>query len=274
MTSNSAVSYSINLIKTMNKICEPLVKHLNIECCSYVRVYEDGAYLLMSNTFEEYIKKYMCDVRSMSQFFKRCLKSAAFYRSNYSMWPRSAFYECPVEKICAEFGVVYDFSIIYRTRNFVEKFSFGMKCSMQDKTEFYIGNIFLLDEFVNYFRIKAKDFIDITDKSFLGVYDEKANFNSSSFLTNEESFLECLQDVGVIIANAFGDSVVLSKREAQCLRLMCQGKVSKEVAAELNISPRTVEYHFSQIRQKTLLNRKSQLVSSYLKSRKYPYVTP
>lgn len=60
--------------------------------------------------------------------------------------------------------------------------------------------------------------------------------------------------------------VHLSKREAECLYQLRLGKTAKESAKALNISPRTVETHLENIKQKTLCKTKLELMSQIMPS--------
>ena len=51
----------------------------------------------------------------------------------------------------------------------------------------------------------------------------------------------------------------LQGRELDVLRLVVQGKTDNEIGQELFISPRTVQYHLTRIREKTGLRRRSEL---------------
>jgi DNA-binding CsgD family transcriptional regulator len=55
----------------------------------------------------------------------------------------------------------------------------------------------------------------------------------------------------------------VTNRELEVLFWLSNGLSTKEIAGEMNISPRTVEDHISNVRQKTSLYRRSQLVSFY-----------
>ena len=52
---------------------------------------------------------------------------------------------------------------------------------------------------------------------------------------------------------------LLGAREQEILRLVAQGYTDKEIGKRLYISPRTVQNHLTQIRQKTGLRRRSEL---------------
>ena len=52
---------------------------------------------------------------------------------------------------------------------------------------------------------------------------------------------------------------LLGEREHQILRLLARGHTDKEIAAEIYISPRTVQNHLTRIREKTGLRRRTEL---------------
>jgi DNA-binding NarL/FixJ family response regulator len=58
---------------------------------------------------------------------------------------------------------------------------------------------------------------------------------------------------------ANGGRALLSQREQQILRLIASGHTDKEIAAELGVSPHTVQNHLRRTRDKTGLHRRSEL---------------
>ncbi len=68
------------------------------------------------------------------------------------------------------------------------------------------------------------------------------------------------------VAAAPGPAVapVLTERQKQILKLFCGGRVTKEIAFQLNISPRTVEYHKYQMMKKFSARSFSELVAQVL----------
>lgn len=56
-------------------------------------------------------------------------------------------------------------------------------------------------------------------------------------------------------------NVELSEREIQVLRLAAKGKTNEQIARLLNLSPRTVRYHLTNIYNKTGSNSKAQAVA-------------
>ncbi|MBT4879889.1 MAG: helix-turn-helix transcriptional regulator [Alphaproteobacteria bacterium] len=64
------------------------------------------------------------------------------------------------------------------------------------------------------------------------------------------------------LKNQFNSSY-LTKREVECLQHLATGKIVKEVAQSLNLSPRTVDFYLKNIKEKTGCRSKSQLISLY-----------
>lgn len=60
--------------------------------------------------------------------------------------------------------------------------------------------------------------------------------------------------------NSKTDSIYLSKRELECLRLTVMGKPAKQVAFNLGLSPRTVEEYLDNIKRKMNVSSKSALI--------------
>ena len=59
--------------------------------------------------------------------------------------------------------------------------------------------------------------------------------------------------------DASGIRPLLGDREHEVLRLLARGHTDKEIAAQIYISPRTVQNHLTRIREKTGLRRRSEL---------------
>ena len=58
-------------------------------------------------------------------------------------------------------------------------------------------------------------------------------------------------------------SISLSKREWECLSEVARGKTCKEIACDFSISPRTVEKHLDNIKDKARVHYKSELVKLF-----------
>ena len=53
---------------------------------------------------------------------------------------------------------------------------------------------------------------------------------------------------------------VVTKRELECIKLLMQGQTAKQIAKNLNISYRTVEAHFQNIKLKTCCKNRYDII--------------
>ena len=58
--------------------------------------------------------------------------------------------------------------------------------------------------------------------------------------------------------NAYGEAIKLTKREAEVLSLLIEGKSSREAAAMLYINKRTVDFHLANIYDKLQVSNRVQ----------------
>ncbi len=70
---------------------------------------------------------------------------------------------------------------------------------------------------------------------------------------------EVLQNLMSHPADTAKDDIGLTGREREVLQLLAEGKIIKEIAAILNVSPRTVEFHKNNIVAKTGLHTTAEL---------------
>ncbi len=68
------------------------------------------------------------------------------------------------------------------------------------------------------------------------------------------------------------NTIKLSEQQYKCLYFLSHGMTYKEIAIEMNISPRTVECYINLIRRKSNIQAKSRLVSFFLKQN-YPWLS-
>lgn len=98
---------------------------------------------------------------------------------------------------------------------------------------------------------KKRDFLDII----------KTELQVSSFSPNSLLQGGATQTNEVYQAWYRGKATSLSKREAQCLYYLLQGKTAKQIAQCLYLSHRTIEEYVNQVRLKMGFNNKYELIS-------------
>lgn len=146
----------------------------------------------------------------------------------------------------------------YRESEYVEAISFASNMQV-NAVGYFLANMDLLEKFNQYFRKSASKLIEQAVKSKIIIPEIMRGYESieSSFSLNSDDRKKFLRSIGYNVMDN------LSKREYGCLQYIARGMTSKESAKIMTISPRTVEVHINNIKEKLNCFRKSQLAELY-----------
>ena len=118
-----------------------------------------------------------------------------------------------------------------------------------------------LEKFIKYFETKVEE-----------ICSEKSDSNTIilpnyhyKILTEDQQLDPILFEAELCVSPEYEKTslchnILLTSREKECLSLIAQGYTMKNAARKLKISPRTVEQHLRNIKDKYGLNTKNQLV--------------
>ncbi|MEN7550752.1 response regulator transcription factor [Rapidithrix thailandica] len=97
----------------------------------------------------------------------------------------------------------------------------------------------------------------------------EAVLNGNDYFSQEllKNVIISLGDSKKIKTNQGQNSLQLSEREQEVLQQICNGLSTKEIAEELNISPRTVEGHKTKLMDKTAAKNTSNLIMIAIKNK-------
>lgn len=126
----------------------------------------------------------------------------------------------------------------------VESFYFGFSTSEIDALQFFVKKSHLLDMFNHYFMRSATEVLAAANNHRL-IYPD--NIIDTSFFENDEE-------------TAQGNFYNISLREKECLSYLKEGLSAKQIANSMNVSYRTIEKHFENIRYKTACHTQKELI--------------
>lgn len=141
-------------------------------------------------------------------------------------------------------------------------FSFSFDKDSDNKADFFLKNIPLFLKFIDFFRLQAVDLIDDKDRRKIAVFPNKFSIEADEDSLSIENFLSELNKP-FLLKSFTGETVSLTRRESECFKIFLTNKSAKEIANILNLSPRTVELHISNIKHKLGVNYKNQLLTTY-----------
>ncbi|MCK4608436.1 MAG: helix-turn-helix domain-containing protein [Gammaproteobacteria bacterium] len=147
--------------------------------------------------------------------------------------------------------------IFKKHQDFIEQLEFASADKNYPAIELCLNKFHLLEKFVFYFKDKAAKLIAKSDKEHLIIPDSMQNK-----ALEEKTYSEfCnLIKTNKIHLNFKSKAIILTKREYEVLLQFAQGKTVKEAAKVLNISPRTVESHLKNAKDKSNCLFKSQII--------------
>ena len=240
----------ISFCHDLASICRPL-NHIGIDYLSYTRVYNDGGRICLSSRpkiLEEHFaqKKYL-----------RCgnEKHPDSYKSDeIILWSTLANQSVYEE---ARLMDIHHGIYLFGKKNDGYCDSLGFASADNDPAIInnYFNNFDLLKKFVSYFHEEASTLLSRAEqyRVVLPFNDESAN---PAYKSHQ---VEKLFSVN----NSLGK---LTNRQRECIYLLIQGKPTKIIASELNISIRTLEDHLRDIKIRLHCKNKTELIIKLAKA--------
>jgi len=247
ITNESAFLYTQAVRPQIIDICDPL-KCFNMKNFGYLKIFTNSAYLRLGSTPLEYQKRFLkipTLTKTLEEPAHQCTKST----DTYFIWPTKITKD-PIISLAHEYNIWHGVTIYYKNFDHIELFSFSFDCSHDDKTNFFINNVECLTQFSQYFKLKARHLINCSDQRRLAMFKDGLD-------------LKMFDDPTLSQEKNQEKPIKFSKQENNCIKFLAQGRTMKEVGRILNLSPRTVESYIRNIKNKTGLNYKSQIVDLF-----------
>ena len=272
-TNESAYKYLQSVSDEVTRICEPLALHSAIKMFGYGRVFFDGRYIAVNN--QPYFSK--CLFQFILQENSNLFENTAITIPSYTgqivplvapTSPNSSH----AMRFRYEKGFWPPCFFIRTLSDSIEYWCFwGGKDHSNNIQEFFTSHQKCLLKFVHFFNASAENMIKYSqgDEHKLGFYkcgnkalETVQLLNCSSITAN--TFLEDLRKKSKYLHKIKPELTYLTPREQECLSFLAKGDTAKEVARNLEISPRTVETHLKAIKYKTGFHSCSQLIKFFL----------
>jgi LuxR family transcriptional regulator len=233
--------YTIQHDRKIKKICSPLKECLGVDFFTYYQIGGDGSFVLISN-FPEQMDFYYSEKLYM---FNPYLVHPKLLRSGLAFTDTTldSAYCKTLKASQSQFGLHHPFLILKKYQNSVELFCFSTKQKDFNRDE-YLCNAEVLQRFSAYFRRE--------NKALIGkILHDGFNLQKAK----KESFFKRAPNLPLSSSNRqigrFLKSICpLSVREEECLELFKQGNSAQSTAAILELSERTIEHYFENIKEK------------------------
>lgn len=256
----------------MQALCRPLFS-LGINHFVYHKNYVNGGEIRLSNN-PRWIQHFYAGQYHRFSAFEKNPKEL---QSGYVLWSHLQNHNVVLDA-AREFNIDHGISLVKRVTDGVEYFFFGTSRDNPQIINFYINNLDLLERFTIYFKDRGRELIKIANTKKIIIpnkFETAAEINDEGnpcLIQNNihAEFIANTPIKKIQVANQLNTS--LSRRELDCIAELLQGKTLKEIGNHLGISPRTVETHVNNIKEKLQCRSKSELIR-YLTRYRFDYTT-
>jgi DNA-binding CsgD family transcriptional regulator len=253
--------YTVKYSDRVKKITKPLMDRFGISCFFYIRINNRGQLIWLGNRPD--CAEYYVDQKYF--FDDPCMMHPDNWQSGCSLLGTVAsetYQRTFIEETKNLFNLNSWIILSKKELEFVELFGFvGEKRSCIEKI--YLNHSNLLKSFAVYFKKEMQPVIRRMEEESISLADLKGeDFYTGSPIhptiapTIYQDFLE---DCGM--RSQIKKAALLSKRERQCLKSLLLGKSAKETATDLNLSSRTIEFYFENIKNKLICRNKYEVFS-------------
>lgn len=233
---------AVTLSDDVNAICKPLRDYFNIDCFFFQRdfcnvetgIQEAIAPLCSNATAAEFTACDYVDTEAVPMHLHR---QSHYYlnESHYPKWVAAMKENCNLHSFITKSEKVND--------NTWDRFVFATSSPDPKYQDFYLNNRELLDNFVLYFKDKAKKFIELATNRVVPSGSAAVVIDDEEIASEADktSFLVATTPKQYYLLDSTGRSVAIPAGEMKCLLLLARGRSAKEIAQTLMISPRTLE---------------------------------
>lgn len=255
----SAIEYNKASIPALDLIVRPFLESLGLTHFSYTRYTNGRNYLSVS-----------LDTSMVERFYangmdKHILPEQYLFPENHKasmLWDLLDDYEPTL--YMASIGYAHGYSAFVRNGDFVESMHFATDPGNNQQNKLYMSRPDLFDRFMVFFKDRARDIINPTDERMLFKFRDDAVLDLNKTLGG----LDHTEISKTLIARRFefqfqGRQFYLSLAELETLQALAQGMSIKMIGRVLDKSPRTVETHLNNIKDKSLIISREDLLKLY-----------
>jgi DNA-binding CsgD family transcriptional regulator len=261
-----ACEYSLSLTEKIEELTKDLFSALGLTTFGYKRVFDDGRYIFTS-TNPHWLSYHYKNIHDHGIFFKEAMDKTplnSFYKVLWPKDPKDHFL-----KSLNDFGMWNGLNFYKRREDSIELWTFSTEAEKHQDPADYLNTIECLERFILYFNSSFDRIIDYKNSATLATFQEwtpiKLPEKDPSQVDPIEAFIQSLKPECLTIKTGAIDCC-FTKQESTCIHLLCQGKSAKEIGLDLNLSYRTIEFYLANIRKKSGIHKKSELIQTVQKN--------
>jgi LuxR family transcriptional regulator len=250
--------------KKLKRICEPLLQGFGLDTFWYYTLSSKGELTYVTNNVAigEYF--YSNEIFKGHPYFRDpSLLASGFFFSDIA---NDLEYTKTQGKVRDQFHLDQHFMIMQAQGEKLQGYGFATTKELPDLTNPIINNLYLFRKFISYFHDEAKEIIRQMDLCSVDISEHckghfnlpTAHFDKLVSPPNLDDFSKAMNDSKQIVLNS------LTLREKECLRWLLKGMSAAQIGKKVHLSPRTVEFYLTNVKNKLGCSTKQELFSSLL----------
>lgn len=243
----------------VKKLCVPLERYLGIKYFGYGRVFFDSFKYIFESNNDSYIEDFFYKITESRIRGAQGLHSSGKYY--VTLWPKQPKDASSV--LLYHHKIWHGVTFTRVNKESAEVWTFAGEMSDENLSLSYAKNIACLEKFITYYESKVSELRNKEGDYLARLL--KYNFSLPGLdecLSEDQAVAEFLSHLtadGYELKATTG-FIRLTKREYECLNHLAHGATLKSIAKKLQLSPKTIEAHVSNMKLKTGIHYKADLV--------------
>lgn len=236
--------------KDIQEVCKPLTEFLGVDFLCYHKLFKDGKEIMLASD-SNWVKHIHQNNLTSADDMQEPLRLKDF---KVTLWPDNP--KIKIIKDINELSSCYYGMSIALSHD--EIFGFSIK-NIKDIAiiNTFLSNTEYFLRFCHYFKEKVGDLINTASKDMILYSHRKSAISANKQNDQINKFLAATQIKKYLYQQ---QELKFTEREIDCLKYFIKGYTASETAIALGISKRTVETHLENIRNKTGMMNKNDLI--------------
>jgi DNA-binding CsgD family transcriptional regulator len=228
---------------------DPFLSTHNLTYFSYQRFCEDGTHLSLFSSLS-WCDLYLEKINEDSPAFIQNAQNLDPSGFNPRFWPKTR--DDPVVNALYGHNLWNGICLYKKCPEGLEAWEFAATKEQESVLNFYVTNIPLMTQFIEYLRPRLNKYVYPQDTKVYTHFNNLSDSKHRSVWLSDNTPIQCYSHKGLIS---------LSPQESKCVRGLKKGLSSKEIAFHMELKQKTVEEYLGNVKKKLGFYKTTQVLS-------------
>ena len=219
-------------------IAKPFLNQLGLADYCFIRCYRDGSFQPISGA-EGIVKDYFLGKMGVQSARSKESMHEKTFMYCWSEGPNKEFVDALEEKYNISEGITF----VQSYKNHYDVIGFAFNDQTKESSSYFLNNVWRFEDFISEFKPHAEVFFKQMGKVCVMPPRELFDLNLERMFSENKKNKFSLKTANI--------EVYLTLQERTCLMLFNSRRSIKEIAREMEISPKSVESYLDRIKNKT-----------------------